>query len=134
MCAYVCTSYCVFLHVLGTLVGPNDFRGIPLPLFCLFRFWFFFFGFFFKSVFYRHESREELEKLLVLSESVRGYHFYHIRSAQNSLLHRQPDIAKRYAGRYGHARVHAALRLWGENDLRYLPTCVHSLTLYNNNV
>jgi hypothetical protein len=67
-----------------------------------------------------------------LSKSVRGYHFYHIRSAQNSLLHRQPDIAKRNAGRYGHAWVHAALRLWRKNDLRYLLTCVHSITCYNN--
>lgn len=84
---------------------------------------YFVFGFFlFISVFYRHESCEELKKLLLLSESVCGYHVYHIRSAQNSLLHRQPDFAECNTSRYGHARVHAALRLWRENDPRYMRT------------
>uniref|UniRef100_A0A2S2NSP5 Uncharacterized protein n=1 Tax=Schizaphis graminum TaxID=13262 RepID=A0A2S2NSP5_SCHGA len=85
------------------------------------------FLFLFTSVFYRPKSYEELEKLLLLSESVCGYHVYHIHSAQNSLLHRQPDFAERNTSRYGHARVHAALRLWRENDLRYL----HAYTVLN---
>lgn len=87
------------------------------------------FGVVSKIVFYRYESQQELEKLLLLPEPVRGYHFYRIHPAQNDLLHRQPDLAKRNAGCYGHAWVHTALRLWGKNDLRYILTHNHSIYL-----
>lgn len=114
---------CMYVYFILNALNSTIFElSVLFISFLVFGFFLFFCFFFFTSVFYRHESCEKLEKLLLLSESVCGYHVYHIRSAQNSLLHRQPDFAERNTSRYGHARVHAALRLWRENDLRYMRT------------
>lgn len=59
------------------LFNSGSYRFFPKCFVCFFFFLFFLLN----TVFYRHERLKELEKLFLLPEPVRGYHFYHIHPA-----------------------------------------------------